>query len=174
MGKASMCMVMLQILNTGRVYKCSELAALMDTNSRNIIEYKKELEEAGYYIISIPGKYGGYKLDKSDVFPSLKLKEDEKRALVNLLEYVLAKKDFAYKNELQTAMSKVLSSFMHSNIESYVVNVKSLDFNKDEEFINKFQLIEKCIKSKKVIELFYYNDNYFFRFRWIKQRFRCI
>ena len=94
MGKAAMCMKMLQILNTGRVYKCSELASLLDTNSRNIIEYKKELEEAGYYIISIPGKYGGYKLDKSDTFPSLKLKEEERKALIDSLEFILSRKKF--------------------------------------------------------------------------------
>ena len=65
MGKSAMCIQMLQILNSGRVYKASELADLLETNPRNIIEYKKELEEAGYYIISIPGKFGGYQLDKT-------------------------------------------------------------------------------------------------------------
>ena len=56
MGKAGMCIAMLQILNTGKVYKVSELAELLETNPRNIIEYKKELEEFGYYIENIPGR----------------------------------------------------------------------------------------------------------------------
>ena len=42
MGKAASCIRMLQILNTGRIYKVSELAELLETNPRNIIEYKKE------------------------------------------------------------------------------------------------------------------------------------
>ena len=41
MGKAAMCIKMLQILNTGRVYRISELAELFETNPRNVIEYKK-------------------------------------------------------------------------------------------------------------------------------------
>ena len=81
MGKSSMCLQMLQLLNTGRVYKCSELAEILETNSRNIIEYKKELEEAGYYITSIPGKYGGYKLEKTCLIPSLRLLGNEEKAI---------------------------------------------------------------------------------------------
>ena len=160
MGKAAMCMKMLQILNTGRVYKCSELAALLDTNSRNIIEYKKELEEAGYYIISIPGKYGGYKLDRSDTFPSLKLKEEEKKALIDSLEYILSKKEFIFKKSFHTGMSKVLSSFLHS-YESQFISVKDEGFDTDnEELKDKYLAFEKCIKSRKVVDITYLDTNY--------------
>ena len=69
MGKAGMCIAMLQILNTGKVYKVSELAELLETNPRNIIEYKKELEEFGYYIENIPGRYGGYRLENTVFSP---------------------------------------------------------------------------------------------------------
>ena len=155
MGKAAMCMKMLQILNTGRVYKCSELASLLDTNSRNIIEYKKELEEAGYYIISIPGKYGGYKLDKSDTFPSLKLKEEERKALIDSLEFILSRKEFVLKKSFHTGMSKVLSSFLHT-YESQFISVKDNDFDADDEQLkNIYLFFEKCIKAKKVTEITY-------------------
>ena len=59
MSKTLMCIKMLELLNTGRVFKATELANLLETNVRNIIEYKKELEEAGYYISSVLGRYGG-------------------------------------------------------------------------------------------------------------------
>lgn len=36
---------MLQILNSGKIYKVSELADLLETNPRNILEHKKELDE---------------------------------------------------------------------------------------------------------------------------------
>lgn len=60
MGKTSNCLKMLQILSSGRVYKGQELADILETNVRNIAEYRTELEMAGYYIEGIPGKYGGY------------------------------------------------------------------------------------------------------------------
>ena len=39
-SKTTLCIRMLQILNSGRIYKVSELANLLETNPRNIIEYK--------------------------------------------------------------------------------------------------------------------------------------
>ena len=69
MSKASLCIQMLRLLNTGKIFKASELADRLETNTRNIFEYKTELEDAGYLIESIPGRYGGYRLVKSGLFP---------------------------------------------------------------------------------------------------------
>ena len=93
MGKASMCIQMLQILNTGRVYKISELAQMLETNPRNIVEYKKELEECGYYIDTIPGRYGGYKLEQTTILPSLKLLPEEKELLLEIMNYINSRND---------------------------------------------------------------------------------
>ena len=81
MGKTSNCLKMLQILSSGRVYKGQELADILETNVRNIAEYRTELEMAGYYIEGIPGKYGGYRLITQSVIPTVRLNEAEQRAL---------------------------------------------------------------------------------------------
>ncbi len=78
MGKTALCIRMLELLNIGRIFKVTELASLLETNPRNIIEYKRELEETGYYISSIPGRYGGYKLDSNTLIPVLHLNNEEK------------------------------------------------------------------------------------------------
>ena len=109
MGKSSLCLQMLQLLNTGRIYKCSELADILETNSRNIIEYKKELEEAGYYITSIPGKYGGYKLEKTGLIPSIKLLDSESKSIAEAYDYVLKKKDFIFKKEFHRPRHRPIS-----------------------------------------------------------------
>ena len=54
MGKTSNCLKMLQLLSSGRVYKGQELADILETNVRNIAEYRTELEQAGYFIEGIP------------------------------------------------------------------------------------------------------------------------
>lgn len=113
MGKTALCIKMLQILNSGRIYKISELASMLETNPRNIIEYRNELEEAGYVIISTPGKYGGYKLDRTSVIPSIKLSEPEKNALTQGSGYVLTRNDFMYKDDFRSAMAKIYSSLKH-------------------------------------------------------------
>ena len=46
-----------------------KLAALLETNPRNIREYRKELETAGFTIEHKKGPYGGYKLEKNALFP---------------------------------------------------------------------------------------------------------
>ena len=47
-----------------------DLAEVLETNVRNIVEFKKELEVAGYLIESVRGKDGGYILNEKGVFKS--------------------------------------------------------------------------------------------------------
>ena len=154
MGKAAMCIQMLQILNSGRVYKCSELADLLETNPRNVIEYKKELEEAGYYIISIPGKYGGYQLDKSNVIPSLHLNEIERTAFLEGVSYLKSRADFPYGSEYILASSKIISSIEKTPNEEEIeiVTPRALSMSK-EEIAERYKAISKCIKEKTVMNI---------------------
>ena len=116
MSKSSMCIQMLQILNSGRVYKVSELANLLETNPRNILEYKKEIEDAGYCIIGIPGKYGGYKLDKTGTIPSIKFTEEEKKAIVEASAYLNKRNDFPWEREFESATGKLFSSIANRQL----------------------------------------------------------
>lgn len=159
--KTALCIQMLQILNSGRVYKVSELAGLLDTNPRNILEYKKELGDAGYVIINIPGKYGGYKLDKTCVFPSLKLTEEEKKILQVASDYLKARGDFLDANLYQTAMSKILSSISTLPLtdETFIIPGVTLLMS-NEELHKRYVAMENCIENKRKISIdFLSNDN---------------
>lgn len=152
MGKTSLCIQMLELLNTGRVYKVSELAEILETNSRNIIEYKKELEEAGYYITSVSGKYGGYKLDESSIFPSIKLSNKEKEIILEGYNYILSCNSFISNIEFQKAFSKVISQFNHNEVSKVLINYSkfSLLASKD-ELLNNYNLLNDAIKERKAI-----------------------
>ena len=154
MGKAAMCIQMLQILNSGRVYKCSELADLLETNPRNVIEYRKELEEAGYCIISIPGKYGGYQLDKSSIIPSLRLNGPEKVAFLEGVSYLKSRPDFPYGSEFSSATAKIVSSIerMPAEEEIDIVSTRSLSMPQ-EEIAERYKVISRCIKDKTVLKI---------------------
>lgn len=156
MGKSAMCIQMLQILNSGRVYKASELADLLETNPRNIIEYKKELEEAGYYIISIPGKFGGYQLDKTNIIPSLKFTEEEKKAISDGAGYLEARNDFLLKKDFQTAMSKIYSSMRYNEpqVAPLVLDRFPLSMQ-NKEIVDRYNALEKCILRQLKIKLQY-------------------
>jgi len=154
MGKAAMCIQLLQILSSGRVYKCSELAELMETNPRNIIEYKRELEEVGYYILSIPGRYGGYQLDQTATIPSLKLTAIEKMAFVEGVAYLKSRTDFPYGMEYISATSKIFSSLEKKPIEEdIVVSMPRKLAMPIDEIAERYRVIAKCIQEHRVMSI---------------------
>lgn len=156
MGKASMCIQLLELLNTGRIYKINELADILETNPRNIIEYKKELEEAGYYINSIPGRYGGYQLDRNSIIPALKLLEEEKESLSEAYNYVLKKKDFINKNTLSLAFGKISTSIKLPTTEDNLMVIDKYQLQMDEANIReRYNFVDNAIRAKRVIKLEY-------------------
>lgn len=156
-GKTYMCINMLQYLNTGRIMKVSELADLLETNTRNIIEYKKELESCGFIIESIPGRYGGYRLESSQLMPQLKMLSEEKRALVDLYNYAMSKKDFINKNGCTKTMSKIFSVLMINNEESSgILSIDKVNSQVEESKISRnYSIIEKAIKEKNALKITY-------------------
>ena len=160
-GKTTLCIQMLQILNTGRTYKVSELADILETNPRNVIEYKRELEEAGYFIVSIPGKFGGYKLDTSYIIPSLKFTDEEKRILQIGSDYINARADFLDSKLFQGAIAKVFSSInsMPQQEETVIIPGVTLAMGND-ELRKRYNVISDSIKKKtKIVIDFLSNDN---------------
>ena len=156
MGKASQCIKMLEILNSGRVYKCSELASILETNSRNIIEYKKELEECGYYINSIPGRYGGYQLEKSYTLPTLTYNEKQKEIISQAQNYLSNRNDFPYKHEFDQCMGKLFTALKHEDFMPEPLIITHYPLRMNEEQIKKlYDTMLDAIKYKHVVRLKY-------------------
>ncbi len=156
MSKTSLSILMLQILYSRSRVSISELAELLDTNPRNIPEYKKELERAGYYIETIPGRYGGYRLDKRHLFPSVKLEDSEKNALLESYDYLLSRNDFMAKKELSKTMGKIIASIPppDSPPNTLVANRFPLAMPQ-EEIERRYGVISASIANKRVIEMEY-------------------
>ena len=156
MGKATMCINMLQLLNSGRVYKVSELASLLDTNPRNIIEYKKELDECGYYIDTIPGRYGGYQINQSCVIPSVKLLPNEVDSLDKAMDYLLKRNDFFLKEEYQRAISKIYSSISKKTFRDEIAIINRFPLSMKEEDIKvRYDIIQESITLKRCVKIRY-------------------
>lgn len=161
MGKASMCIQMIQILNSGRIYKISELADLLETNTRNILEYKKELEDAGYFITSIPGRYGGYKLDNTKTLPSLPLLPDEKDSLLESYSYIVNRNDFPKKRKYMHAMSKIFSRInLNGQDYSDITFINRVKLAMPiEEINNRYLTFEKAVKEKLIVNIDFLSNN---------------
>lgn len=189
MGKAAMCIRMLQILNTGRVYPVSALASLLNTNARNVIEYKKELNEVAtecgyeFYIETVPGRYGGYQLSGSAILPSLMLSTKEKDSLYEAVQYLSSRNDFMKKDDFQLAIGKIISRIVINDIKREdnmtVINHYPLVMSQ-EDIKYRYDLLQSAIKDKRTVkfkyltqknvvkervfdpyELFMYNNAYF-------------
>ena len=72
MAKFSNMLVMINLLKSGRKYSVKELAERLEVSQRVVREYKLFLEEAGIYLETIRGPYGGYVLDRDIVMPNIK------------------------------------------------------------------------------------------------------
>lgn len=162
MSRTSNCIKMLQMLNSERTIKISEFAQVLETNPRNVIEYRKELEEVGYFIVSIPGREGGYRLERTHIFPSLKLDKDSKKALIESIKHINESKEFPYKKSYNEAMNVILSSFPHNNVDSLSTAFierypLSMSYEKLSE---RYLLLEHAIKSNLIVSIDYLsNDN---------------
>ena len=69
MSKLSNTIMLLRLLQNGRKYSIKELAEKLEVSPRMIREYKNELEQAGIYLESIRGPYGGYYLNQNIKLP---------------------------------------------------------------------------------------------------------
>lgn len=155
-GKAYACIKMLKILNSGRLYSVSELADLIGTKARNIIEYKKELESIGYEIDTVSGRNGGYRMNVAANIPSIKLSLAEKEVMSEAYDYLIAKKDFLKKKEFVSAFSNIMSQVDISEQKDrlFVVDKYQLQMSQD-ELRKRYCFIEDAINAKRTIEILY-------------------
>ena len=155
-SKTAKCIKMLQILNRSGVVKIKDLAAQLNTNERNIPEYKETLTAAGYSIACVRGPAGGYYLPKKVMFPSLHLIGEEKQALFEGYHYLLARNDFMHKKEFSAAMTKISSSIMQAETpqNTIVANRFPLAMEQD-ELEKRYFAISQCIATATIIEIEY-------------------
>ena len=161
MGKTANCIKMIKILSDGAIHGISELAQKLETNPRNIIVYRDEIESAGYPVIGSPGRYGGYRIVKQEMFPCPKLTRDEKNALSAGAGYLKARNDFPQKESYESAMEKIFCS-ENGGVEPFnptVIPRFPLAMN-EIEIRKRYDIMQDAIKKQFKIKMHYRsNDN---------------
>ncbi|WP_423364692.1 helix-turn-helix transcriptional regulator [Mycoplasma sp. P36-A1] len=144
---------MLEVLKDGRKYKKDELASIIDTNPRNIIEYRRDLYDAGYNIEYQNGKNGGYYLDDNAVLPTLNLSSNEKTALLRSYDF-LKNSGFFHLKDFNDALIKIKANFDNSDVlhESYIHNAKPKDIDLIDQY---YKLLSLAISERKKVEMVY-------------------
>jgi hypothetical protein len=104
--------------NKGRIYTKKQLATILDTNQRNIIEYKKDInnivvaDEYPFIITVKDGVNGGYQLDnssKTDLISTKLMSSGYRNALHDAIQKAMVDKNFPYKTEVQEISNQYFS-----------------------------------------------------------------
>ena len=140
MSKISNMLNMLRMLKDGKIHSITSLAKKLEVSERMIRQYKLELEQAGIYLKSYTGKYGGYKLDENSDF----LRTDNK---VKEKMYVVMKEVIASKNKV-----KIKYKSVNSGITERIIHPAELFL-----YINKWYIAAFC-ELRNEIRLFKLDD----------------
>lgn len=154
MNKTSACIKLLQLLNCKEVMNKQELASVLEINPRNISEYIKELQVAGYDIVSVKGRFGGYHLNKTNLFPVLTLDEDEVKLIRDTNKFLEGTSEYLNYNQFYALMGKILSTSEFPNMSHHILTIIErypLTMPKEEiiDRYNAFSVaIDQCKKCK--------------------------
>lgn len=144
---------MLQLLFARGVLRRDELAELLQCKQRNISEYRKELEEAGFEIESTSGKYGGYRLKHDTLFPIQGLRNEELKALKEASKYVKSHADFLSINDFLRALDKIFISTSMQVFDKGIYMYNQIPLSS--EVRSYIRLCEEARDQQRVISLEY-------------------
>lgn len=155
MNRTAKCIQMLMVLRARRVVSSAEMARILETNPRNIREYRRELEEAGFEIITRPGSGGGYELVRSKLLSVPALSESQIRSLIQARDYFEASRAFPFEKEVVPILDAVISQARTGLAEEpifYIIQNGQTLSDSNRELLNT---IRKAIISHNTILLDY-------------------
>ena len=161
MNKTSACIKLLQLLNCKEVMSKNELATILEINPRNIIEYIKELQIAGYEIVSVKGRFGGYHLNKKNLFPALTLDDSEIKLMRDTASFLEGSADYLEYKEFVNLMGKILSTSEFPNMSPHILTIIErypLAMPK-EEILDRYNAFNVAIDQSKKCKIEYLSSH---------------
>mgnify|MGYP005786865995 FL=1 len=144
MSKVANMLNMLQILKDKNIHSISSLAERLEVSERMIRQYKLELEQAGIYLKSYTGKFGGYQLNENSNF--LKIENEVKEKM-----YLIMKKAIANKNKV-----KIKYKSVNSGITERIIHPAELFIYIDKWYIAAFCELRNEIRLFKLDDIIEY------------------
>lgn len=145
MSKIANMLNMLQILKDKKVHSIQDLAEKLEVSERMIRQYKLELEQAGIYINSTTGKYGGYQIEKENSF--FKLEDTIKEKM-----YIIMKKAIRNKNKVEIQYNSI-----NSGITKRIIHPAELFCYVDKWYVAAFCELRNEIRLFKLENILDYN-----------------
>lgn len=110
MGKIGAALNMVMLLQNNGKMKIDEIARELEVSNRQVQEYKSELEQAGIFINSQSGKYGGYSIAPGSRYLSIPVREMDLSILDRVSDF-LTKSNNMYSKEYKNSINRIKSNF---------------------------------------------------------------
>lgn len=152
---------MIELLHARGKMKSSELAYELKIDARTVRDYTKAIKDAGIRIQGETGRYGGYYISNTSLFPIKNLSPKELTALTFSVEQLVAKRNPVYSDDAQVALDKLKAL---SKIETdkaryiYFVQRSRPNYETSEESRKYLKLQEAFSRGNKV-RIKYENNN---------------
>lgn len=165
MSKITNVFLMLELLESGKIYTISELSKELGVTSRMIRYYKEELEASGIYIESYKGPGGGYFLNKSIYTPYKQFNKYEIQLLEEANKIVNNDAKFKFKKEYDELIIKISNIYRIEEEKSKFKPIFSLEEMNDDDS-KKYKFFLEKIKSNERVHIDYlslhgnYEDRY--------------
>lgn len=154
MNRTAKCIKMLIKLRSNNQISTAELARYLDTNPRNIREYRKELEEAGYHITEIRGRHGGYMLDKGSVLPMHALTDEEQKTVHQIKDFLKSQPEFTDYEKAEEVLDYCLVNSDAQPLK-YIVSFAATGRKLNEKEQEMLETAKKAIEQEHVLEMEY-------------------
>lgn len=156
--KSALCLKMLLFLQDGKQHTMEEMVRHLNTNKRNIYEYKKELSALGFEIIDKRGPNGGYRLNKHTLLPILYMSVEEFDAIRNAHNFVMQSTGFIDKEAADSAFKKVISitkTDTRENSDLIDVSFRSNEAMSKEEITRRWSILKNAMENCYELEMVY-------------------
>lgn len=110
MGKIGAALNMVMLLQNNGKMKIEEIARALEVSNRQVQEYKSELEQAGIFINSQSGKYGGYSIAPGSRYLSIPVRDMDLSILDRVSDF-LTKSNNMYSDEYKNSINRIKSNF---------------------------------------------------------------
>ena len=152
MSKVANMLNMLRILKDGKKHNMKDIADQIEVSPRMVKQYKNELEQAGIYIDSKRGIYGGYSLNDELNNIDVGLTSQELIKLKEMESY------FDRNNDFKEIIRKIFNSYEKNIIEDNSKKINRITETGKLDLKNIYMNMRKAINGRNKVDIRYFSN----------------